>query len=56
MKYVNYLIIILMILFVSIWSFNHINAWIGIGIAFLTGYFLVSKLFNLSKENTNEKV
>lgn len=38
------LVAILIILYASMWSFNHINPWIGLLIAAVTIYFLTKNL------------
>jgi len=56
MKYVNYILILLVSIYASAWVFNHVNAWVGILMAVAIGYFVVFKLVKLIKENLeNEK-
>lgn len=46
MKWVNYLILVFLCLFGSIWVFNHINSWLGILLGFVGLYFVVYKFIN----------
>ena len=46
LKFSIYIITILVVLFFSIWIFNHVNPWIGIAIPVIVLLFLGSKLFN----------
>lgn len=50
MKYVNYVILTAFVGFASIFCFNHINAWLGIGIPFVFGYFVLTKVVSKIKE------
>lgn len=36
-------------LYGSIWAFNHLNAWIGIGMGVLGGVFLLNQITKLFK-------
>lgn len=49
MKAVNYVIAGAVVVFLSIYVFNHINAWVGIAIPFVVGYVGLSKLINKIK-------
>jgi hypothetical protein len=42
-------IIIIVWIFASIWCFNHINAWIGIGVFILGTYISIKQLEKTSK-------
>lgn len=53
MKWVNFFIGFVIVLFVSIWTFNHIHAWVGIGIAFVLFYIVLYKIVNYIKELDN---
>lgn len=37
-------------IYASIWSFNHINAWAGIGLFILGIYISANKIFNNNKK------
>lgn len=50
MKAVNYVLAGIVLGFVSIYVFNHINAWAGIAIPFVVGYVGLSKLINKIKD------
>jgi len=56
MKWFNYFIGILVALFISVWTFNHVNAWVGIGIAFVLFYAILYKIVNYVKGSDNEEV
>lgn len=47
-------IIVALWLFASIWCFNHIDAWIGIGVFILGLYISAKQIFKPSK-NKEEK-
>jgi hypothetical protein len=49
MKAVNYVLAGAVMVFLSIYVFNHINAWAGIAIPFVVGYVGLSKLINKIK-------
>lgn len=51
LKYSIIFITILVYLYGSIWLFNHVNAWLGIGIFLLGVISLGNKIFN----NINSK-
>lgn len=55
MKYINYAIVFIVICFLGVWTFNHINAWAGIGVFVITGYFSISKLLPLIEGILNEE-
>ena len=50
MKYVNYLIAFALITFASIWIFNHVHAWAGIGLFLAAIYFVIAKSVSFFKE------
>jgi hypothetical protein len=47
-------IIVALWLFASFWCFNHIDAWIGIGVFILGAYISAKQIFKTSKK-TEEK-
>jgi hypothetical protein len=47
-------IVVALWIFASVWCFNHINAWIGIGVFILGIYISVKQIFKPSKK-TEEK-
>ena len=55
MKEVNYVIVGAVVVFVSIYTFNHINAWAGIAIPFVVGYWGLSKVINKIKSELNDE-
>lgn len=44
------ILLILVSIFISIWLFNHYNAWVGIGWAFTTAYLGISHLIKQNKQ------
>jgi len=44
-------IIVVLWIFASIWCFNHINAWIGIGLFILGTYISTKQIFNNNKKS-----
>jgi succinate-acetate transporter protein len=55
MKAVNYVLAGAVVVFVSIYVFNHINAWVGIAIPFVAGYWALSKVINKIKSELNDE-
>jgi hypothetical protein len=55
MKEVNYVIAGAVVVFVSIYTFNHINAWAGITIPVIAGYWALSKVINKIKSELNDE-
>lgn len=55
MKYINYGIVFIFICFLGVWTFNHINAWAGLAVFFVTAYFSISKLLPLIEGILNEE-
>ena len=45
-----FMILTALVGFASIFCFNHINAWVGIGIPFVFGYFVLTKVVSKIKE------
>lgn len=54
MVYVNYVILLLVALFISSWTFTHISAWVGIGFFVVCLYLVVYKVVNYLKGGKNE--
>lgn len=55
MKYLNYGILFLFLIFICTWIFNHISASGGIGLALIIAYFVVWKSTKSTKGESNEK-
>jgi len=55
MKAVNYVLAGAVVVFLSIYVFNHINAWAGIAIPFVVGYWGLSKVINKIKSELNDE-
>lgn len=54
MKVVNYAIFIAIVGFISVYTFNHINAWVGIGFPFFIGYIGLTRLIDTLKNETEK--
>ncbi len=51
-KIILYTLLTFLALFLSVWAFNHINAWVGIIGVLAVAYVTVSELLNLiNKKN-----
>lgn len=50
MKYLNYSLIVFALILASFYTFNHISAFLGIGIAFVTVYAVIWKITVKVKE------
>lgn len=55
MKYVNYILACFGIGYVSVWLFNHVNAWAGIGLALVAVYYVLSKVVPFLEEKFDEE-
>lgn len=54
MKVLNFVILALILAFLSVWLFNHINAWAGIGLFAYGVYFSIYKFSSYLKGKKNE--
>jgi Ca2+/Na+ antiporter len=52
MKYLNYIIIFLAFIFITVWIFNHVNAWVSILFAVLCIY---GRVYYIEKQQKNKK-
>jgi len=56
MKYIYYCLVVLVLVFACQWCFNHINAWLGIGLSVVIALVIIHFINHLIKKNiTNEK-
>lgn len=53
MKYVNYSLVSLFVVWLGVWIFNNIHAWAGIGVIAGLLYFWVNQLFKLNQKEGN---
>jgi membrane protein implicated in regulation of membrane protease activity len=52
-KYSFIVVAIFACIYGAFWTFNHINAWLGIALFIVVSVFLIDKLFKLLKNNNN---
>jgi hypothetical protein len=53
-KFVHYVFITIAVIVIGAMLFNHVNAWLGIGVVVSLAYFIIKKLVTFIKGEWNE--